>query len=221
MIEEWKVYIDTCIRKDNRINGRGAIWEVSNFGNVRKNGVLINLDTEYKKDTHGYYRFGSGIPVHTAVARLFIPNPENKPEIDHIDTNILNNRSDNLRWVTHKENMNNIITKSNISKTHIGLFSGEKNPMYGKHHSSETKQKQHNSMLGKNHSTETKINISNTLKDKYTNGEIKPAKPMLGKKHSEQTKEKMRQAHQGAISYIKDKHRVYDNEEHTKWHFEY
>lgn len=43
--------------------------------------------------------------IHQLVAKAFIPNPENKPEIDHIDGNRQNNRADNLRWVTHEENV--------------------------------------------------------------------------------------------------------------------
>ena len=39
-----------------------------------------------------------------------VPNPENKPEIDHIDSNWKNNKLDNLRWVTTKENCNNVNT---------------------------------------------------------------------------------------------------------------
>ena len=49
--------------------------------------------------------------LHRIVAILFIPNPHNKPCVDHIDGNKLNNRVDNLRWVTYSENMNNPITK--------------------------------------------------------------------------------------------------------------
>lgn len=49
--------------------------------------------------------------IHRLLAEAFIPNPENKPCIDHIDGNPRNNSLSNLRWCTVKENSNNPITK--------------------------------------------------------------------------------------------------------------
>lgn len=49
-------------------------------------------------------------PVHILLAKAFLPNPENKPFIDHINTDRTDYRIENLRWVTAKENANNPIT---------------------------------------------------------------------------------------------------------------
>lgn len=110
MQEIWKVYKETY---NNRWGKR--IYEVSNQGNVKVNGKLI----EIKEVTNGYPSVGK-FNIHRAVAELFIPNPENKPCVDHIDTNPNNNNYLNLRWVTHKENNNNPITRKHNSSSHIG-----------------------------------------------------------------------------------------------------
>lgn len=51
--------------------------------------------------------------VHRIVAETFIPNPESKPCVDHVDTDRQNNLVGNLRWATIKENQNNPISKLN------------------------------------------------------------------------------------------------------------
>ena len=61
------------------------------------------------KNGKGYQKL-----VHRLVAAAFIPNPENKPCVDHIDGNNKNNNASNLRWVTYKENMNNPITHARM-----------------------------------------------------------------------------------------------------------
>ena len=134
------------------------VWEVSNYGRVKKNGEI------YECKIYGGYLYFGGYRVHRAVAELFIPNPDNKPEIDHIDGNPLNNHYLNLRWCTHKENCNNLITLKRMSEAN----KGEKNPRYGKQ----------GTFLGKHHTQETKIKLSEARKGKYT-GENHP---MYGRK---------------------------------------
>ena len=56
--------------------------------------------------------------VHRLVAMAFIPNPEDKPEVNHIDSVPTNNCVENLEWVTHLENMQHAAGKGRFSNWH-------------------------------------------------------------------------------------------------------
>ena len=138
MKEIWKTYKEFD-RPWNAKNPKHYIIEVSNYGNVKRNGEII-----IPKINGGGYRYCHSFKVARAVAELFIPNPENKPAVDHIDTNKLNDNVTNLQWVTNTENMNNPLTRKHLSESKMGhtYQRGEKNSMYGKHHSEEARKKQ-------------------------------------------------------------------------------
>lgn len=104
-------------------------YEVSNMGRVRskdryrpyRHGLRlvkgIIMKTYANPHRCGYHQIVLSdhakhykFEVHRLVAEAFIPNPENKPQVNHIDCNPQNNRVDNLEWVTAKENMQWMIT---------------------------------------------------------------------------------------------------------------
>lgn len=92
------------------------------------------------KDGKKKYHF-----VHRLVAQAFIPNPDNKPEIDHIDGNPENNSVTNLKWATREENLANVVYTRRQSDAQTG-----------RHLSEDTKQKIREANIGKKHSEETK-----------------------------------------------------------------
>ena len=78
-------------------------YEVSDLGRIRRGDRI--LAGSYHNDGYTFMTIsGKQIPIHRFVANAFIPNPENKPEINHKDGNKKNNCVDNLEWVTRSEN---------------------------------------------------------------------------------------------------------------------
>jgi hypothetical protein len=114
------------MEKWKNITGYEGMYIVSNEGQVRalartiinKNGKeqrfpekllipdeSIQGHTTYQRVTLCKNHMTKKRPVHQLVATHYIPNPENKPLINHIDNNGLHNWESNLEWVTHAENM--------------------------------------------------------------------------------------------------------------------
>lgn len=127
----WKKYGKIFLGFEN-------LYQVSNFGNIRSldrevncgltpnkkvirkgkilcshpnwnNYLMVNLCTNNK---------GHSKAVHRLVAETFIPNPNNLPQVNHIDGNKNNNNVSNLEWCTAKENINHS-WKMGLSKSYI------------------------------------------------------------------------------------------------------
>lgn len=108
----------------NNVKGYEGLFKVSNYGRVKS---LPRVTRKYELiiashiGPRGYYEINIYLngervhkKVHRIVATSFLDNTENKPSIDHIDGNKLNNTLLNLRFVTNKENSNNLITKERL-----------------------------------------------------------------------------------------------------------
>lgn len=117
------------------IEGYEGLYQVSNYGRVKslartkmnhgKSQLIPERIMSQEKNSSGYLRVNlyknsdrKRMLVHRLVAHAFISNPENKPCIDHIDTDKTNNHADNLRWCTQKENCDNPITNERLKKTY-------------------------------------------------------------------------------------------------------
>ena len=120
------------------IVGYEELYQVSNFGRVKslnynktkkakilkgRSGVYLHVGL-YK---HGY---AEDFNVHRLVAEVFIPNPDNLPQVNHKDGNKHNNHVNNLEWVTVSENAfhsiytlkksNNTTTKKKVRNIETG-----------------------------------------------------------------------------------------------------
>ena len=101
--ESWKD-IEHC--SNHQVSNKGRIYVKSKnqiiYGHIAHGYRYVNiLDDDGNKHVYA---------VHRLVAQAFIPNPDNKLQVDHKDSNPQNNDADNLRWVNQEDQLKNVET---------------------------------------------------------------------------------------------------------------
>ena len=155
------------------IKGYEGMYQVSNLGRVRSlNRIITNKNKKYeikgkiisnstsklgyKKVTLQSNGERKTFQVHRLVAQTFINNPNDKPQVNHIDGDKANNQVHNLEWVTSSENITHAFAiglkqiTEEIKEKMSESTKGANHPMYGKCHTEEAKRKMSEGHKGKN-----------------------------------------------------------------------
>ena len=188
MTEEWR----TAVYDGEVYEG---LYKVSNLGrilslNYRNTGKAELLNPG--KDKDGYLqvvlsknRETKTCKVHRLIAETFLPNPEGKPCVNHKiegdegkkinmvifnEDGTINKEKTTIEWVTVKENSNYGTRNKRVSEAQRG----EKNHMFGKHHSEEARKKISRVHKGKPKSVETKRKMSESAKKRFMLKKMQP-----------------------------------------------
>lgn len=157
----------------------------TNYSATQSGKIFSHKTKKYIRgqiNNEGYIRLGlygdngeKKFLIHRLIAQTFIPNPENKPQVNHIDNDKSNNCVDNLEWITNKENRNHALrqykTMSIVPKNYSikDFRQVEKNIVKAKVEINILKK----DILKDNEEVAHIMNEYNKLKNKFKNNSIK------------------------------------------------
>lgn len=115
------------------LNGYESKYKVTNDGRIYSEYLGDFIKPFYSKGGYVRVKLNYGdrskkVMMHRLVALAFIPNPDNKPQVDHINCNRADNRVENLQWVTAEENTNLAVERGNrdsMKYTFVNKKTGE------------------------------------------------------------------------------------------------